>query len=93
MTPPPQVGPATITLTVTDATGKPVSGAGVSIEGNMSHAGMRPVFGEAGEFEPGRYRAPLEFTMRGDWVVSIYVTLPDGGKVERQFDVKGVHPS
>jgi hypothetical protein len=87
---PPRVGTATVTLRVADASGRPVSGARVSLEGNMSHAGMRPVFGEARESEPGRYESPLEFTMGGDWVVLVRLTLPDGRKIERQFDVKGV---
>ena len=87
---PPRVGMATITLRVADASGRPLSGARVSLEGNMSHPGMRPVFGEARELEPGRYQGPLEFTMGGDWVVLVRVTLPDGRKLERQFDVKGV---
>lgn len=87
---PPRVGTATITLSVADGAGRAVSGADVRLEGNMSHAGMSPVFGEATESEPGRYRAALDFTMAGDWVVLVHVTLPDGSKVERQFDVKGV---
>ena len=87
---PPRVGTATITLRVADAAGRPLSGARVSLEGNMSHPGMRPVFGEARELEPGRYESPLEFTMGGDWVVLVRLTLPDGRKIERQFDVKGV---
>ena len=87
---PPRVGPATVTLRVSDAAGRPLSGARVSLEGNMSHAGMRPVFGEATETEPGRYQSRLEFTMGGDWVVSVRLALPDGRRIERQFDVKGV---
>lgn len=87
---PPRVGAAAITLSVADATGRPVTGAAVQLEGDMSHAGMPPVFGEAREVGPGRYRAALEFTMAGDWVVLVHLTLPDGRKVERQFDVKGV---
>lgn len=87
---PPRVGAATITLSVADAAGRPVSGAAVKLEGDMAHAGMNPVFGEATELNPGRYRSALEFTMAGDWVVLIHLTLPDGRKVERQFDVKGV---
>ena len=87
---PPRVGEATVTLRLSDAAGRPLSGARVSLEGNMSHPGMRPVFGEARELEPGRYQCPLEFTMGGDWVVLVRVTLPDGRKIERQFDVKGV---
>ena len=48
------------------------------------------MFAEAGESEPGRYESALEFTMGGDWVVLVRLTLPDGRKIERQFDVKGV---
>jgi hypothetical protein len=88
---PPGVGPAVFNLRMTDAaSSKPLSGARVRLEGNMTHAGMTPVFAEAKEVEPGRYRATLEFTMGGDWVVIVHAALPDGRKVERQFDVKGV---
>lgn len=85
------MGPITVSLKLTDfLISKPVSGARVRLEGNMTHAGMSPVFAEAIEVEPGRYRATLEFTMGGDWVVLVHAVLPDGRKVERQFDVKGV---
>jgi hypothetical protein len=87
---PPRVGPARIALRVSDAAGRPLSGARVRLEGNMSHAGMRPVFGEARESGPGRYESALEFTMGGDWVILVRLTLPDGREIERQFDVKGV---
>lgn len=87
---PPRVGAARIALRVTDAAGRPLSGARVRLEGNMSHAGMRPVFGEARESGPGRYESALEFTMGGDWVILVRLTLPDGREIERQFDVKGV---
>jgi len=88
---PPEVGSSVFSLRLTDAaSSKPLSGAHVRLEGTMTHAGMRPVFAEAKEAEPGRYRATLEFTMGGDWVVLVHAVLPDGRKVERQFDVKGV---
>ena len=87
---PVKVGPAIITLRLADATGNPMTGARITLEGNMSHAGMSPVFGEAKEAEPGRYQAPLEFTMPGDWIILIHITAAGGQKLERQFDVKGV---
>jgi hypothetical protein len=90
---PPRVGPATITLRVTDNSGKLVSGARIKLEGNMSHAGMAPVFADAAEVEPGRYRSNLELTMAGDWIVLIHLTLRDGARVERQFEIKGVAPA
>jgi hypothetical protein len=56
----------------------------------MSHAGMRPEFGEAREIGAGRYQGGLAFTMAGDWVVLMHVTLPGGQKLERQMEVNGV---
>ena len=87
---PPKVGAARIALRVADAEGRPLSGARVQLEGNMAHAGMRPVFAEAAESGPGRYESALEFTMGGDWVILVHAALPDGRKLERRFDVKGV---
>lgn len=88
---PPVTGPATFSLTLTDtAAGRPVAGAAVRLEGNMSHAGMKPVFGSAREVAPGRYEAPLEFTMAGDWFVLVEARLRDGRILQRQVDVRGV---
>lgn len=89
---PPKVGHATVTLKVTDAEGHAIAGAKISLEGNMSHAGMSPVFAEALEVAPGSYQAPFEFTMSGDWVLLVNLTLPDGRRLQRQLDVKGVQP-
>jgi YtkA-like protein len=89
---PPKVGPAKITVSLTDAAGRPIAGAHVSLEGYMTHPGMRPVFGEAGEVGSGRYQAPIQFTMGGDWVILVRINLPDGHKFEREFEVKGVQP-
>lgn len=90
---PARVGQATITLRVTDSSGALVKGARIKLEGDMSHSGMAPVFADAAEFEPGRYRANIELTMAGDWIVLVHLTLRDGAKVERQFDIKGVAPA
>ncbi|HEX7183675.1 MAG TPA: FixH family protein [Thermoanaerobaculia bacterium] len=88
---PPTVGAATFALTLTDeATGQPVQGAKVRLEGNMSHAGMKPVFSTAREVDPGRYRAPLELTMAGDWLILIDATLRDGRTLRRQAELPGV---
>jgi hypothetical protein len=87
---PAKVGSATIMLTLSDLSAKPVSGANIALEGDMTHAGMAPVFGGSTEMEPGRYRGALAFSMAGDWVVLVHVTLANGVKVERQIDVKGV---
>jgi hypothetical protein len=90
---PARVGPASITLRLSDPGGKPVTGAKIALEADMSHAGMSPEFADAKESEPGRYLAHFEFPMAGDWVVLLHITLPGGKKLERQFDVKGVRPN
>lgn len=90
---PARIGPATVTFKLADATGKPIAGAHVAIEADMTHAGMSPVLAEAKETEPGRYQAHLEFPMAGDWVILLHVTLPGGKKLERQIDVRGVRPN
>lgn len=86
------MGQVTITVRVTRAA-KPVTGARVRFEGNMSHAGMIPVFADAREIEPGRYRATMELTMAGDWVLSVDMTSPEGTRFYQQFDIKGVAPA
>jgi hypothetical protein len=90
---PARVGPVTVALKLTGATGKPLTGAHIAVEADMSHAGMSPVFAEAKETEPGRYQTLLEFQMAGDWVILLHITLPDGKKLERQIDVRGVRPN
>jgi hypothetical protein len=79
-----------VTLTLTDAAGRPVTGASIRVEGNMNHAGMKPVFADAHEGEAGRYTASLEFSMGGDWFLLVTGTLADGRKLERQIEVRGV---
>lgn len=87
---PPRIGPLTITLKVADASGKPATGIRMKVEGNMSHAGMTPVFADAKETDPGRYSSTMELSMAGDWYVVVHMTLPDGRKLERQFEINGV---
>jgi len=90
---PPRVGPATVILKLADSAAKPLAGARITLEGDMSHAGMAPVFDEAKEIEPGRYQGHLRFEMAGDWVILLHVRLPGGQMLERQFDVGGVRPN
>jgi len=87
---PPRVGPAVITLKISDAAGKPVQGAEVNLEANMTHAGMAPSFGSAREIAPGQYRGPMNFSMSGDWIILVTAVVPAGQKIEKQFAIKGV---
>jgi hypothetical protein len=89
---PPRVGPVTLTVVLKYFSGAGVSGAHLTVEGNMSHAGMVPVFAEAREIEPGRYQSVIKLSMAGDWNVIVHVTLPDSRKVTYQFEINGVEP-
>ena len=89
---PPRVGKVTIALNIKDTSGARVSGARLNLEGNMSHAGMAPVFAEARETAPGRYQSSMELSMAGDWIVTVHVTLSDGRKLDHEFEIRGVEP-
>jgi hypothetical protein len=80
------VGQTTLQVTVTDAAGTPINDATVSVKGDMSHAGMVPVLAEATNGENGVYEMPFEWTMGGDWVVTVEATLPDGRSATQQFN-------
>ena len=82
---PPGVGPAHLTLFVTGADGTPIDGARLSIKGDMTHAGMQPVLAETKGGKEGRYETPFEWTMGGDWIVTVTAALPDGRTTVRQF--------
>jgi hypothetical protein len=90
---PPQVGPIAVGLKLIGADGKPTSGAHITLEADMSHPGMAPVFEHATETAPGQYQACLKFGMAGDWIVLLHVKLPGGQTLERQFNVSGVRPN
>jgi hypothetical protein len=87
---PVHTGESTVSIRLADASGHPLAHARIRVEGDMDHPGMAPVFSDAVETTPGSYQAPLTFTMGGDWVVLLHITLADGRRIERQWNVKGV---
>ncbi len=72
------VGETELRITLTTADGRPVSDAAVQVRGDMSHAGMVPVLRTALPGDAGVYTAPFEWTMAGDWVLTVEFTLADG---------------
>lgn len=87
---PVRAGAEVVAFRLTNPDGSPLSGAHVRLEGDMNHPGMAPMFADATETSPGNYRAPIEFSMGGDWVLLFHVALADGRRIEKQIDVKGV---
>jgi hypothetical protein len=87
---PPYAGPAMVVVELTDVAGEAITGAKITLEGNMNHAGMVPVLAKMVEEAPGRYEATLEFTMGGDWFILVQAALSDGRSLEYKVDVPGV---
>jgi hypothetical protein len=83
-------GRNTFTVTRTTSDGVRLAGAHVSLEGDMSHAGMSPVFGETKEIVPGRYQGTLDLSVRGDWTVLFHITLPSGQTFDRQLSTRDI---
>jgi len=75
---------------MSDRAGRPVE-APLNIEANMSHAGMVPVFTTARREQPGRYSARFDFTMAGDWFVTLRSRLPNGAEFTRDIAIAGVN--
>ncbi len=89
---PPETGASYLQVRVTGTDGAPVTDAQVSLEGNMNHAGMVPVISEpvtddADGDADGVYQVPFEFTMFGDWIITVSVTAADGAAISADVDV------
>lgn len=85
---PPHIGDTRLVIQVADAVGSPIDDAHLAIKGNMTHAGMIPVLAEVdGGGQDGVYEIPFEWTMAGDWVVTLDLRLPDGTTAQQRFDM------
>ena len=77
----PKLGEVQVRVTVLDG-GEAVNDAQVKITGDMTHAGMAPVVAEAAPQGDGVYLSQgFEFSMAGDWILTVEAVYPDGGKV------------
>lgn len=86
------VGDAALDLSV-QRDGANVTDAAVHVTGDMTHAGMVPVEASAREISPGVYQASdFSFTMAGDWVLTIEVTLADGTVSRHEVAVRAQRP-
>jgi uncharacterized protein (DUF2141 family) len=82
-----KTGQVTLTLIVKDPQGRPVDNAKLDIVGDMTHAGMTPVNGKIEGGKDGRYSVPFEWTMGGDWILTVKATLPDGSVTTKTFNL------
>ena len=85
---PPHIGQTRLVVQVADSSGRPIDDAQLAIKGDMTHAGMVPVLAEVdGGGQDGVYEIPFEWTMAGDWVVTVDLRLRDGATARQRFDL------
>ena len=84
---PPHIGDSRLVIQVADKSGSPIDDAHLAIKGDMTHAGMVPILAEVDGGDDGVYSVPFEWTMAGDWVVTVDIQLADGTKAQKRFDM------
>jgi len=85
---PPLFGrPCVMLMTVFAADGMPINDARLEVKGDMTHAGMVPVVVSITEGLDGVYATAFDWTMAGDWIVTVEVTLSEGRVARQQFEV------
>ena len=85
---PPRVGPAELTLELLDPAGRGVDHALLQVRGDMIHPGMAPVEGIVGRAVRGQYPVAFEWSMAGDWILSVDGQLQDGRRLLRTFELR-----
>ena len=83
---PPPSGMGYLTFRLSDENDQPIDTATLQIRGDMSHAGMTPILATAEGGREGVYRVPIEWTMSGDWIVTVEATLSDDRRAARSFN-------
>lgn len=86
-TSPNKVSNTTVIVIVKDMQDKPVDNAKIEIMGDMTHAGMVPVSGKIEGGKDGRYSVPMQWSMGGDWILTVKATLPDGTSATKTFNL------
>lgn len=81
------MGQGEVLLRLSDAAGAPINDARLSLRGDMTHAGMIPLLAEAGTGQDGLYRVPVEWSMAGEWVLTVEAVLPDHSSVVQEYDL------
>lgn len=85
---PAAIGESRLVIQVMDNLGRPIDDASLIIKGDMTHVGMVPVLAEVdGGDAEGVYNVPFEWTMAGDWVVTVEALLADGLRAKERFDI------
>lgn len=82
----PAMGMAEVSVSITDEAGAPLQAESVIIVGNMDHP-MEPSVAEASPAGDGVYVADFEFTMPGEWVLTVTAEGAEAGHITADFPV------
>ena len=83
---PPVVGPGQIKIEILDSRGEPVDDLRLEVKGDMTHAGMVPELASADQSTNGIYIVPFDWTMAGDWIVTVEAADHNGSAAQRRFE-------
>lgn len=86
----PRVGDNTLLLELRRLDGTPLDGATVQAFAEMPAMGAMPAMRAPAGLErtgPGRFQGTVSLSMRGDWPLTVNITLPDGSARRLQFDL------
>ena len=82
------VGDAELVLTVTDANGNPIEGARVDVSADHTDMSGMGMSGAATDQGSGRYSIHANFSMTGNWKLTVYVRNDEGLDYEEDIDFK-----
>lgn len=82
----PKAGDDPLTISITDAQGKPVTGAKVTASVAMTSMDMGTTHPAVKELGGGKYAASVNFGMAGPWRVTVAVSTPGQKPVLKSFD-------
>lgn len=76
---------ATIAVTLMQGD-EAINDATIEVRGDMNHAGMQPVIRTIEEAEDGVYTTDFDWTMAGDWIITVNATMADDTVVTEEFN-------
>lgn len=84
---PPMMGDLELVFTITDADGNPIEGATVDVSANHTDMSGMDMSGVATEQGGGRYAIKANFSMNGNWLLTVYVR-KDGLDYKEEIGLK-----
>jgi hypothetical protein len=70
---PPMMGDLELVFTITDAEGNPIEGAAVDVSADHTDMTGMGMSGAAADQGGGRYAIKANFSMSGNWLLTVYV--------------------